>query len=228
MKKPISEQLVAAATELYSSQFVTGAGGNLSARTGKTTWISPSGFSFCDALAKDYSQVDILSSEVLSVGPRPSSELGMHLAIYREREDVEAIIHTHPPTTIALTSSGIDLKPMFADYYVYLGKNVPHLDYITVTTDELAIAVGKHFADFDCFGIVLRNHGVITVGKTVKEALYRTYSVEEQANIQWRALLVGSPRYLTGSECQRLDELDSEKYRRQQLSIAKSNLGGGE
>ena len=86
--------------------------------------------------------------------------------------------------TIALTSAGHDLRPVYADYYVYLGANVPHVDYITVTTPQLAHAVREQFLAPDCRGMVLRNHGTITVGESVKEALFRTMAMEEQAFIQ--------------------------------------------
>ena len=146
----------------------------------------------------------------------------MHLAIYRRRPEVQAVIHTHPPITIALTAAGHDLRPMFADYYVYLGANVPHLPYVTVTTPELAAAVEDVAAAPDCHGIVLRNHGAITLGRTIKEAYFRTLAVEEQAAIQHAALQVGEPRFLSTAECARLDELGSEEYRRKLLEQMKA------
>jgi L-fuculose-phosphate aldolase len=146
----------------------------------------------------------------------------MHLAVYRRRPEVNAVIHTHPPITVALTSAGHDLKPLFADYYVYLGRNVPHLPYITVTTVELAREVERVAADADCYGIVLRNHGAITVGATVKEAYFRTLAIEEQAVVQHAALQVGRPTFLSDEECSRLDRLGSEAYRRELLARMKA------
>ena len=150
------------------------------------------------------------------------TEVLMHLAIYRTRPEVNAVMHTHPKTTIALTAAGHDLRPMYADYYVYLGANVPHLPYITVTTPELARAVEAEFRAVDCVGMILRNHGVITVGTSIREAYFRTLAVEEQASIQWQALQVGAPTFLSEEECARLDELGSEQYRRQLLASMKS------
>jgi len=178
-------------------------------------WISPSGFSFTDARPKDYPGVSIPTGEIVHGSHRPSSEVLMHLAIYRRRPEVRAVIHTHPPVTVALTASGHSLRPMFADYYVYLGANVPHIPYVTVTTPELASQVEAAAKAPDCFGIVLRNHGVITVGTSVVEALFRTLAVEEQAAIQHAALQVGEPTYLTPEECGKLDALGSEAYRRE-------------
>ncbi len=213
----VLDSLVATARRLPQEGLVRGAGGNVSAREGDTMWISPSGMSFEDAGSGDYPGVSISTGEITSGTRRPSSEVLMHLAIYRRRPEVRATIHTHPPMTQALTAAGHDLRPMFADYYVYLGKNVPHLPYVTVTTPELAARVEDVVKSADCYGIVLRNHGLITVGTSIKEAFYRTLAVEEQAAIQHGALQVGAPAFLSDDELAKLDQLSSEAYRRELL-----------
>ncbi len=218
----VLNQLIEAARQLSATGLVTGAGGNVSVRDGAGMWISPSGFAFADAVADDYPLVDVDSGEILQGDRRPSSEVFMHFYIYRQRPDVQAVIHTHPRMTISLSSAGHDLRPMFADYYVYLGQDVPHLDYVTVTTPELARAVEAHFVRPSVKGMVLRNHGAITIGASIKEAVYRTESIEEQATIQWQAQLVGDPVFLSDEECRKLDQLGSEDYRRQLLASMKA------
>ena len=214
-------ELVATARALVIDGLVRGAGGNVSAREDDTMWISPSGFSFSDAEPRDYPGVSVPSGEIIHGSRRPSSEVLMHLAIYRRRPEVNAVIHTHPPITVALTAAGHDLRPMFADYYVYLGSNVPHIPYVTVTTPQLASEVERAASAPDCYGIVLRNHGAITVGTSVKEAYFRTLAVEEQAVIQHAALQVGEPTFLTPEECRELGSLGSEAYRRELLARMK-------
>lgn len=217
------EELIGAAKELVDSGLVTGAGGNVSARDGDDMWISPSGFSFADAEAHHYPRISVASGEVLEGEFRPSSEVLMHLWTYRVRPEVNAIVHAHPKMTNALCCAGHDLRAIFADYYVYLGKNVPHLPYVTVTTPELAKLVEEAFRAPDCFGMVLRNHGTITVGSSVKEAAFRTMAMEEQAFIQWHAQVVGDPSFLSDEECAKLDQLGSEEYRRQLLAEMKAS-----
>lgn len=216
-------ELIATARSLVADGLVRGAGGNVSAREDDVMWISPSGFSFLDATEDDYAGVSIASGEIVRHPERrPSSEVLMHLAIYRRRSEVMAVVHTHPPITIGLTAAGHDLRPMFADYYVYLGRNVPHLEYVTVTTPELADRVEEVAAASDCYGIVLRNHGAITVGTSIREAYFRTLAVEEQATIQHAALQVGEPNFLSEEECDKLDQLSSETYRRELLARMKT------
>ena len=217
------KQLVAAARDLVRQGLVTGAGGNVSAREGDVMWISPSGFSLEDAREEHYAQVSVATGELEPGKPRPSSEVLMHLETYRVRPELVAMIHAHPKMTNALCSAGHDLRPLFPDYYVYLGRNVPHLDYVTVTTPELAAVVKDAFRAEDCYGLVHRNHGTITVGTSIKEALFRTLAMEEQATIQWHAQVVGEPQFLTEAQCAELDQLGSEEYRRELLAQMKTD-----
>ncbi|MCB9915803.1 MAG: class II aldolase/adducin family protein [Planctomycetes bacterium] len=219
----ILHELVSAARELVASGLVTGAGGNVSARAGDVLYVSPSGYSLADAGPDDYARVSVASGEVAPGSRRPSSEVLMHLYLYRARPDVAAVLHAHPRKTIALTAAGHDLRPIFPDYHVYLGAEVPHLDYVTVTTEALARAVEQALRPAHRRGVVLRNHGALTVGASVKEALFRAQAIEEQADIQWCALQVGTPRYLTAEECAELDALASEAYRRELLARMRSD-----
>ncbi len=215
------EEVSTYAKLVLKERLATGAGGNISARTQSTMLISPSGLSMEDVKPEQYVEVDIDTGEVGSNTLKPSSEVLMHLACYRRRPDIQAVVHTHPPSTIALTSSGHDLKPMFADCIIYLGRKIPHLDYITVTTPELAHAVSSSIQDPECSALILRNHGAVTVGENLRQAFWRACTVEEAARIQLLASLVGTPRFLDEEEAGRLEELSSEKYRRALLASMK-------
>jgi len=209
----LRNELTAYGRRILEERLATGAGGNISAREGDLMLISPSGFSLAEATPDQFVAVSVKSGEIVQLnGLRPSSEVLMHLACYRRRSEVRAIIHTHPQFTIALTSSGHTLRAMFADCIIYLGTDIPHLDYVTVTTPELASAVGDHIGEAVC--MILRNHGAITLGENLKQAFWRACTVEENARIQLFASLVGRPNFLDSAEAARLESLGSEKYRR--------------
>jgi L-fuculose-phosphate aldolase len=216
----LREELARWGRRLIQQGLATGAGGNISAREGDTMLISPSGFSLEELAPDQYTAVSVSSGSVEEGALRPSSEVLMHLGCYRRRPDINAVVHTHPPFTIALTSSGRDLKPMFADCIIYLGRRVPHLDYITVTTPELADAVEAAIPDVHC--IILRNHGAITVGANLKQAFWRACTVEENARIQLLASTGGGvPEFLGDEEAGRLESLASEQYRQRLLDSMK-------
>lgn len=213
----LRNELVDYGQKILGERLATGAGGNISARDGDIMLISPSGLSLGDATPEQFVAVSIATGEIIQPnGLRPSSEVLMHLACYRRRSETRAIIHTHPQFTIALTSSGHTLRPMFADCIIYLGTDIPHLDYITVTTPELASAVGERIGQAVC--MILRNHGAITLGENLKQAFWRACTVEENARIQLFASLVGTPNFLDSAEASRLESLGSERYRRELLA----------
>lgn len=213
----LRQELAGYGRRILDERLATGAGGNISARHGDAMLISPSGLSLADLTPEQFVAVSVLTGEIVEGnGLRPSSEVLMHLACYRRRPAIRAVVHTHPPHAIALTSSGHDLRPMFADCIIYLGVSVPHLDYITVTTPELAKAVEANIADADC--IILRNHGAITLGENLKQAFWRACTVEENARIQLFATMAGRPVFLDAAEAKNLESLGSEQYRRDLLA----------
>ncbi len=215
----VKEEIVYYAQRLIKDGLVTGPGGNISARYENIMFISPSGFSFDDAKPEDYVGVDIDSGQIVEGTNRPSSEVLMHLGCYRKRADIQAIVHIHPPLATGIISAGMNLKPMYPDFYIYLGSNIPHIDYVTVTTPRLAKAVEKVIGSANV--VLMRNHGALTVGSNLPQAYYRAQIIEEGAKVLLAALTVGKPRYLTEDEMRELDNLSSEKYRRELLESMK-------
>lgn len=209
-------KLVEYGRRLLAEGLVTGPGGNISARLDNVIYLSPSGLAFDEMAPGDYVSMNLDTGDIIAGKRRPTSEYQVHLACYRKRADIGAVVHTHPRYTLALSSSGHDIKAMFPDFHIYTRSKIPHIDYITVNTQELAMAVENAVDDANV--IVLRNHGAVTLGGNLKEAYYRMASLEEGAQVQWLALLVGKPRFLTDQELADLDRLETESYRRKLLA----------
>lgn len=202
-------ELVAVGRKIVARDLVVGPGGNLSAAVDGFMFISPSGAALDELGASDYVRMRIETGETVGPG-RPSSEWEMHLACYRARPEVTAVVHTHPPFIIGVISAGVPIEPLFPDFAVLL-PTLKVLDYIIPTTPQLANAVGAAAHSTD--GILLRNHGVVTLGKTLREAYYRSELLETSARILVAARTVGHPRVLTEGEAQAIRDLESEKYR---------------
>jgi L-fuculose-phosphate aldolase len=218
----IRNELVLYGKRLVADGLVTGPGGNISARERDRVYLSPSGYAFDELGPEDFVAMSVDSGEIVEGDKRPTSEFLMHLACYRKRPDIAAVIHTHPRYTIALSSSGNTIRAMFADFHIYTLSRIPHIDYITVTTPELARAVEQAVGEANV--IVLRNHGAVALGRHLKEAYYRMASLEEGAQIQWLASAAGKPRFLSDQELADLDQLASEEYRRKLLAEAKRKV----
>ncbi|MBP2240261.1 L-fuculose-phosphate aldolase [Cytobacillus eiseniae] len=212
MSKAIAE-LKQYAAKIVESGLVVGAGGNLSIRDGNIMYISPSGFDLQEIEDHQWVRVNIESGEIID-SLKPSSEVLMHLECFRKRPDIMAVLHTHPSYSVGVSSAGHEIPSIFPDFPAMIRK-IAYLDYMIPTTEVLANAVANVIEDTDV--VVMRNHGVLSVGKTMKEAYFFMQITEESAKVYTIASTFGTPRILTKEECQDLRNLSSEKYRSELL-----------
>lgn len=134
--------------------------------------------------------------------PPPSSELLMHLAVYRARSDVQACVHAHPPLAIACTVAGVSLEPaVLPEIIITLGK-IPTVPYAMTGTPALGEAITPFIADHDA--VLLDHHGTLAVGRTLIEAFHRTEQIEQAATIFINAHQLGAIRRLRKPEIEEL------------------------
>lgn len=214
LEQKIREELTLYARKIVAKGLVVGPGGNISAKAGDLMLLSPSGFALEDIEPHEWIRVEIGSGKILDTEVRPSSEVLMHLYAYRENPAIEAIVHTHPAYCIALTLVAQELPMLFPDQAALVG-DVGFVPYVLPTTDLLADAVAAKVGQFN--SILLENHGLVTTGKNLREAYYRTEVVEESAKIYLAAKAVGTPKALTDAEYKEIQSLESEAYRVQLL-----------
>ena len=135
----------------------------------------------------------------------PSSEMQMHLEVYRQRPDVNAVVHAHPPVATAFAVAGIPLdRAVLAEVVTTLGS-VPIAEYATPSTKELPEAVRKYVKAHD--GMLLANHGALTLGADLFAAYYKMETIEHFANISFVARMLGGERLLSRDEVLRLQGL---------------------
>lgn len=197
------------AKELVTSGLVVGAGGNLSMRDGDYMYISPSGFDLKEIKESQWVKVHIETGDIEGE-LRPSSEVLMHLQCFRKRPDIKACLHAHPTFSVAVSSTGKEIPAMFPDFPAMIQK-VGYIDYVIPTTELLANEVAAQVEDTNV--LVFRNHGVLTVGRTMKEAFFFMQLTEEAAKVYTFSQMIGTPRILTEQECEDLRNLSAERYR---------------
>ena len=135
----------------------------------------------------------------------PSSEMLMHLEVYRQRPDVRAVVHAHPPTATGFAVAGIPLdRAVLAEVLTTLGS-IPIADYATPSTQELPEAVRKYIKAHD--GMLLANHGALTVGSDLFGAYYKMETIEHFATISLVARMLGRENVLPREEVVRLQAL---------------------
>ena len=180
------DQLITVGRKAVAAGLVIGSGGNLSAREpGSDRCVVTASGTWLDELGRDsFSTVPIADGTVLSGHPRPSSEAQLHLASYRVRPDVNAVVHLHPQTSVLLTAMGLPIRLLTIDHAYYV-REVVTTPFIQSGTPELAEA-GAQAAVGGCNCVVLGNHGCSILGETVELAHKRAANLEEAA----RATLV--------------------------------------
>ncbi len=197
--------------KIVEKGLVAGPGGNISARDGDFVYLSPSGFFLDEIKEEEWVKVDFKTGKIYS-NLRPTCEISMHLGIYMVREDVKAVFHTHPPITVGLISAGVKFKPFFPEFVAILGKKIPIIDYVPPAGEEIRKAVCKEIKKSDV--VLLKNHGVVAVGQSIKEAYTRSLIVEEAAKSLFVGIISGKMRYFKKEEIEGIENLEAEDYRK--------------
>ncbi len=213
--KTARRHLVEIGRKIADKGLVVGPGGNTSMRVGQVVYIKASGKCFEDAVEEDYVGIDLESGKVVDGDLKPSSEYRFHCGCYQTRPDISAVVHTHPPVSTGLACAGLTVEPITPDYVALLGRKVALGEYVVPTGPELADVVTAGIKDHDA--LLLKNHGLVTVGRNLKEAYYRNLIVEYSAISVVTGTIMGKIRYLTSDEVAVIDNLQSEKYRRDAL-----------
>jgi L-fuculose-phosphate aldolase len=199
---------------LYRLGFVPGTAGNLSVRLSHDRILAtPTGMSKFQLKAADMVVVDMEGRRV-GESRNVTSEIGMHLAIYRQRPDVQAVVHAHPPIATGFASCGLALEePLCSEIVMALGS-IPLAPYATTGTADVASSIQPLIVDHDA--VLLANHGVVTAGDTLQDAFMRMETVEHFAHICLVARQLGCPQPLSSDRLQQLSEARS-RYRRNAL-----------
>ena len=193
---------------LYRAGFVPGTAGNLSVRLSDDFILAtPTGMSKFLLKPSDMVLVDLDGHRV--AGSRNvTSEIGMHLAIYDHRADVQAVVHAHPPIATGFASCGLALEePLCSEVVMALGS-VPLAPYATTGTADVASSIAPLIVNHDA--ILLANHGVVTAGSCLQDAFMRMETVEHFAHICLVARQLGGAKPLS---CDHLRQLTLARSR---------------
>jgi L-fuculose-phosphate aldolase len=188
-RQSLADQVVAVCRRLYDRGLIAGQDGNVSVRLRSGhILVTPSGLSKVDVTPEVLVELTPEGSQV-TPGPAASSEVGMHLRIYRERPDVRAIVHAHPPVATAFGVAGRDfMDALLPEVIFHLGR-VPLVPFALPGTPALGDAMAPYLADHDAF--LLASHGATTVGPTLRLAHQRMESLEHAARILHAAAQIG-------------------------------------
>lgn len=203
-ERTMRQELVRFGKLLHTQGFVAATDGNLSVRLDDDRLlVTPTCFSKGMMRPEDMVVVD-LDGKKLSGHYKPSSEITMHLTIYRMRPDVGAVVHAHPCTATAFASAGIALdEPLCSEVVITLGE-VPLAPYATTGTTELSNSLRPFIPYHDA--ILMANHGVVTYGENICRAYMKMEAVEHFARIVLATRQLGASCALNSREVEKLVE----------------------
>jgi len=201
----IKKRIIEVGKRLYQKGFVAANNGNISYRIDKKRiLITPSGVSKGFMQADDLLITD-MKGRVLQGSLQPTSEIKVHLLIYKNREDVQSVCHAHPVYATAFACSKISINsPILSDEIISLGK-IAEVEYAPPGSQQLADNLIPWIKEYDAF--ILENHGAVTVEKTVTSAYNKMETLEHFARINYLLQQLGSAKILNKEQIANLVDL---------------------
>lgn len=192
----------------YQSGFVAANDGNISARIGENRVLcTPTGVSK-GFLTEDMLAICDLDGKQVSGQLKISSEIGMHLEVYKLRPDIHSVVHAHPPAATGFAVAGIDLTQCVLPEVVISLGGIPLAQYGTPGGPDIFEPMRPLLQKYDA--VLMANHGVVTLGKTVMNAHFKMETVEHFAKIALVAQQLGGTKTLNQDQVQELVDLRAQ------------------
>ena len=205
MLKKLKEELVALHLELPKHNLVVWTGGNVSARDPETglVAIKASGIRYED-MGPEHIVVLDLDGKVVDGKFKPSSDVYSHLYIYKHRPDVFGVVHTHSVYATAFAAVNRPIPVVLTAIADEFGGPIPCGGFALIGDD----AIGKVVVDSigNSPAVLLKNHGVFTIGKSAKAAVKAAVMTEDNAKTVWLALQIGIPDEIPQDDVDKLHD----------------------
>jgi len=207
----IKKQILDIGKRIYERGMVAANDGNISVKLNDHEWLcTPTGVSKGFMTTEMICKVDENGNTIQANGPyRPSSEIKMHMRVYKLRPDVKSVVHAHPMYATSFAIAGKPLtQPIMPEAVIALGC-VPIAKYGTPSTMEIPDAVEPYLQHFDA--VLLENHGALTYSDSLLNAYYKMESLEFYAKLLMLANQLGGPQELNPEQVKRLYELRKKR-----------------
>lgn len=204
--KEAKKAIVDIGKRMYQRNFVAANDGNISVKVSENEiWVTPTGVSKGFMTEDMMIKVD-LEGNIIEGNEKPSSEIKMHLRVYKENSEIKGISHAHPQVATSFAIAGIPLDKAILPEGVVLLGNIPIAKYATPGTEEVPDSIAPFCKKYN--GVLLSNHGALTWGRDIYESFYRLESMEHYANILLNtSYIIGKSRLLSKNQIDNLLEI---------------------
>jgi len=211
MLEKLKEQLVELHLELPKNHLVAWTGGNVSARDAESGLIviKPSGVRY-EELHPEHMVVLDLDGKIVEGNLKPSSDTASHLYIYKHRSDVGGVVHTHSPYATAFAAVNKSIPVVLTAIADEFGGPIPCGGFALIGDEAIGKVVVESIGKSSA--VLLRNHGVFTIGKDAKSAVKAAVMTEDNAKTVWLAMQIGTPDELPEQEVEKLHDRYTHVY----------------
>ncbi len=203
----IKKEICEIGKRIYDKGMVAANDGNISVKLSENEFLcTPTGVSKGFMTPEYICKVD-RTGKVIEANEKykPSSEIKMHMRVYDERSDVNAVVHAHPMYATAFAIAGIPLtQPIMPEAVIFLGS-VPIAEYGTPSTHEIPDAISKYLQHYDA--LLLENHGALTYSDSLLSAYHKMESVEFYAKLLFLTKQLGGPQELSNVQVEKLYDI---------------------
>lgn len=203
----IKNEMCEIGRRVYNRGMVAANDGNFSVKLGDNEFFcTPTGVSKGFMTPEYICRVDDKGNVLeANEGFKPSSEIKMHMRIYKERPDVQAVVHAHPMYATTFAIAGIPLmEPIMPEAVIALG-GVPLAKYGTPSTKEVPDSIMPYLQQYDA--VLLENHGALTYSDTLLNAYHKMESLEFYARLMYQTKMIGGPQILDEKRVEELYEI---------------------
>ena len=194
------KEMIARFRKLYESGMINMFEGNITVRMPDCVLVTPSQMEKDRITPEMIIEMDMDGNIIGNPPSKPSSEYKMHLAVYRLREDLKAIVHTHSAHATSFAVAGQPVRGNMAEIFMFFGGEIPVCSYGAPGSDAIYADFPRFFVQEDKDAVLLANHGVVTAGKSLADAYSRTEAAEKLAMIEKEVRLLGTENVLTEEE----------------------------
>lgn len=203
----IKKEMCEIGRRVYNRGMVAANDGNFSVKLNDNEFLcTPTGVSKGFMTPEYICKVDAEGNVIqANKGFKPSSEIKMHMRVYKERPDVNSVVHAHPLYATTFAIAGIPLtQPIMPEAVIALGC-VPIAKYGTPSTVEIPDAISEHLQYFDA--VLLENHGALSYSDSLLNAYHKMESLEFYARLLYQANMLGGPQELSQDQVEKLYEI---------------------